>query len=83
MSPVDVKDEHHVHDSHLRSGLVIITGNAMEYAVDVVFLNYIGQPIVRAFEGSVVLNLICIATSFIALRIWNEIKWGRKVEELE
>lgn len=80
---IDLKDEHHVHDSALRSWLIVLTANALEYLADVIFLLLIRQNVLVAFGGSVVLVIICFVTTFLSLRIWNEIKWGRKVMEMK
>jgi hypothetical protein len=79
MSKQECEYKHCVTDSKLRSFLIVATGNALEYILDVIVLTIIRQPLSIALGGSVVLVGICYATTYISLRIWNHIKFGRKI----
>jgi hypothetical protein len=77
------KHNHCVKDSVLRSFLVVFTGNALEYIADFFFLHYVmGKPIADSFEGSVGIVAICYITTFIGLRIWGRVSWGRQVKDI-
>ena len=72
--------EHKICDSYLRSFIIVATGNGLEYFADFLFLHFfMGKSIPESLGGSVALVVICYVTSFVALRIWNKIKWGRKI----
>lgn len=75
--------EYKVCDSHLRSFLIVATGNGLEYVADFIFLHFfMDKSIPESLGGSVALVVICYITSFIALRIWNRTRWGRKVVDV-
>jgi hypothetical protein len=74
--------EHRVCDTPLRTFLIVATGNALEYVADVFLLLFLRQPLVNALGGGVGFVAICYATTYIALRIWGKVKWGRKVLDM-
>ena len=75
--------EHRVCDTRKRSFLMVATGNAIEVVIDYFLFNlFLHQP-VESFGFALVAQIVCYSTTLLALRIWNHIKWGRKVTDVK
>jgi hypothetical protein len=71
--------KHKICDSHLRSFLTVFTGNAVEVVIDYFIFNLFLHYPAESFGFAVATQIVCYSCTYLSLRIWNRIKWGRKV----
>ena len=71
--------EHKVCDSRLRSFLMTFTGNAIEVVIDFFIFNFFIPSKPESLGFAIATQVVCYLTTYFSLRIWNKIKWGRKV----
>jgi hypothetical protein len=73
---------HKIEESHGRSLLIGATSNAIEFAIDFLFFNLVlRQPFLIAGAASLAAICICYLSTYMTLRLWKNIKYGRKVIE--
>jgi hypothetical protein len=71
--------EHKVCDSRLRSLLVVLTGNGIEVVIDFFIFHFFGLNLFDSGTLAIVTQVVCYTTSYFGIRVWDRIKWGRKV----
>lgn len=70
-----------VNETHKRSLLKGVTAKILEILFDFMILNLIFQRPLESFGVAVGIEVVCYILSYINERIWNKLKWGRRIYE--
>lgn len=81
--------KHKVNDTKLRSVLKTFSSRIIEVAVDTFLIGsvYTFFHVPHAYElatgMAVAIEVLCALTNYLNDRLWNQIQWGREVEDIE
>jgi uncharacterized membrane protein len=68
-----------VYETRLRSIAKAGSFRLIEIAVDTFILSHFVKNIGTAFGLSIAVELICLTVDFFFERVWNNVRWGRKI----
>lgn len=68
-----------IDETKLRSFLKALSFRIVEIIIDTILLSYLGLHIHVSLLASILIELICFLLGFSWERVWNKIRWGRRI----
>lgn len=75
----ECKQKHSVYETKWRSIVKSSSFRIIEVILDTILLKIAGLPLFESVGIAVLVEVLCFLLGFSWERLWNKIKWGRKI----